>query len=180
MSQTKNTLRHQDFSNSATDRLAFWVATFFGSGLAPVAPGTAGSLAALPLVAAVTQWSLITQISLWLIVTTVGTWAAARVNSITRSGDHGAIVIDEVVGMGIAAMACPLNPLPFLIAFGLFRLFDIIKIPPVRQVDQWSKRKAREAGPLWGGFGVMADDVLAGVQALLTYITLNQIGWIPQ
>ncbi len=172
-------LKAADFSQSTADRLAFGIATFFGSGLSPIAPGTAGTLAALPLVAAVTTLPWAAQLVLWLIITLLGTWAAARVSVITRTGDHGSIVIDEVIGMGIAALLCPLAPIPFGIAFVLFRFFDITKPPPVRQVDQWSKNKARESA-YWGGFGVMADDILAGLQALAVYATLNHFGWIPQ
>jgi len=172
-------LKPSDFRSHLSDRLAFWIATFFGSGLSPVAPGTAGSLAALPLVAVVSTWTLIAQISVWAGVTALGTWAAARVCERTKTADHGSIVIDEVVGLGISVLFCSFSVFQFALAFALFRFFDITKIPPVRQLDQWSKKKAFASGPLWAGFGIMADDIVAGLQALMTYWTLQQLGWIP-
>jgi len=159
--------------------VAFWSATFLGSGLSPVAPGTAGTLAALPLVAGVTLLSLPFQIGIWALVTLLGTWAAARVDSKAGTGDHGSIVIDEVIGMGISAMACERDWLHFGAAFVLFRFFDITKIPPVRQVDTWSKKKARESGALWGGLGVMLDDILAGIQALAFFVLLKHWSLLP-
>jgi phosphatidylglycerophosphatase A len=86
-------------------------------------------------------------------------------------------VIDEVIGMGIAALLCSFSFFEFALAFFLFRLFDITKPPPVRQLDEWSKKKAMESGPLWAGFGIMADDIVAGLQALATFWILKQLGW---
>ena len=179
MTSRKAPLRPAQFASSASDRLAFWSATFFGSGLFPFAPGTAGTLAGLPWVAAVTTLPLPAQIGIWTATTVLGAWSAARVDTVAGTGDHGSIVIDEVIGMGISAMACRMEWLHFAVAFALFRFFDITKIPPVRQVDTWSKRKAREAGAIWGGLGVMLDDVLAGLQALAVFILLNRMGWLP-
>jgi len=171
-------LQFSQFKNSPADLTAFGAATFFGSGLFPVAPGTAGTLAGLPLVMAILALPLPGQIGFWIAMTALGTWAAARVDSKAGTGDHGSIVIDEVIGMGISAMACQFTPLHIGTAFVLFRFFDITKIPPVRQVDTWSKRKAREAGALWGGLGVMLDDILAGIQALGIFKLLQLWGWL--
>jgi phosphatidylglycerophosphatase A len=179
MNSRKPPLRLSQFAGSPADRIAFWSATFFGTGLFPVAPGTAGTLAGLPLVAAATTLPISTQIAIWTFTTVLGSWAAARVDSRAGTGDHGSIVIDEVIGLGISAMACRMEWMHFAVAFALFRFFDITKIPPVRQVDTWSKRKALEAGALWGGFGVMLDDILAGLQALAVFIFLTHYGWLP-
>jgi len=174
----KTPLQFSQFKNTPSDLLAFGAATFFGSGLFPVAPGTAGTLAGLPLVVAILTLPLPMQIGFWIAMTALGTWAASRVDSKAGTGDHGSIVIDEVIGMGIAAMACQFTPLHLGTAFVLFRFFDITKIPPVRQVDTWSKRKARESGALWGGLGVMLDDILAGLQALAVFKLLQLWGWL--
>lgn len=137
-----------------------WLAFGFGSGLAPVAPGTFGTLAALPL------WWVLSALSLpafavaCLLMFGLGCWVCGL--SARRLGvhDYGGIVFDEVVGFLIAAL--PLLPagrrhsaLGLLLAFVLFRIFDILKPWPIRACD-------RRVG---GGLGIMLDDVLAGLGA---------------
>lgn len=94
----------------------------------------------------------------------VGTWAAARVCEQKQSRDHQTIVVDELLGMGVATFGLYPNWTTIAVGFFLFRFFDIAKIPPVRAVDRWSKSQASFA---WAGFGVLADDVLAGLQTRL-------------
>jgi len=121
------------------------LATWFGSGLLPWAPGTWGSLAALPfgLLAASAA------------VFVLGLWAAQGYERVTAVKDPGAIVIDEVVGQWIALIPAGLNPLGVVLAFLFFRAFDIAKPWPVG----WADRQLK------GAFGIMADDVIAGVYA---------------
>ena len=146
---------------SATPNLkspAVLLATWFGAGLIKPAPGTWGSAAALPFALGIVYfagpWTLLAAI---LVVTLVGIWAAGRYNKITGSHDSGAIVIDEVAGQWIALLWLPMTWQSFAIAFVLFRLFDILKPWPIRLLDQ----------KVEGGLGVMADDLLAGVYALV-------------
>ena len=138
----------------------------FGSGLSPKAPGTVGTLVSLPL-----WWLLASCVCLpWQVYATVlaivclvGWWACARSSHLLGVHDHPGIVIDEFAGMGIAAI--PLLPvlgwmrephwLWWIAAFALFRLFDILKPWPIKALD-------RNVG---GGFGIMIDDVLAGIFA---------------
>ena len=131
---------------------AKWVASFLGSGLVPVAPGTVGSLAALPPGLAL-LWVSPTALAVGaVLVTGIGLWAVQA----ARAGDDpGWVVIDEVAGQWIALLALP-HPsvLGALAAFAAFRLFDIAKPGPVG----WAER-------LPGALGVMADDVLAGALA---------------
>ena len=135
-----------------------------GSGFAPVAPGTWGS------VLAVGMWWLtlaglgpVLQLVACAVTFGVGTVLVARVQTRHGVGDSGAIVVDEVVGQWLALLAVPAAPVPVLLAFALFRLFDIWKPWPIRLLER------RVAGAL----GVMIDDVVAGVFALaVTQLTL--------
>lgn len=132
------------------------LATWFGAGLVPRAPGTWGTLAALPF-----AWGLLS-IASWpglavaaLAVYALGLWSAGAYMAHTKTHDPGQIVIDEVVGVWIALLPAPLAPLPFVLGVVLFRFFDIVKPWPISWID-------RNVG---GAHGVMLDDVLAGAFA---------------
>lgn len=139
----------------------FWLVTFFGSGLLKPAPGTWGSLAGLALgVPMVQGLSLIGFIGATILVSLIGTITINRVELISGIHDAPEIVIDEVAGMWIALL--PFYYLPhswwgFAAAFLLFRLFDIVKPWPIGWLD---KRVS-------GGFGVMIDDIVAGIFAFV-------------
>ncbi len=135
-----------------------WWAVGLGSGLSPFAPGTAGSLAALLFVPLLVRLSLI-QDALWVLAFFIlGVIAATRTGKDLGVHDHSAIVIDEWVGQWLALYPLlgrhPLWPGLFT-GFALFRFFDILKPWPIRWLD-------RRVG---GGWGVMLDDVLAGMAA---------------
>ena len=136
---------------------AVFIACGFGSGFAPHAPGTFGSLAAV-----VVWWVLLQPLGLigQLVViggtTLLGIWVIGRVRQRYGVGDPGAIVIDEFAGQWIVLLALPLEPLSVLLGFGLFRLFDIWKPWPVSWLEQ----------NVGGGFGVMIDDLAAGILGL--------------
>jgi phosphatidylglycerophosphatase A len=138
--------------------MARLIASWFGSGSLPGAPGTWGSLAALPfawlIVAYTGKWELLAAASLLFFIGWIAAHFAIRGDS---DQDPGWIVIDEVVGQWIALFALPLNIFAYAIGFALFRLFDIWKPWPIRMVE-------RRCG---GGFGIMIDDVLAAVYALI-------------
>ena len=142
---------------SSTARL---IATWFGGGYSPVAPGTAGSLAALAL-----AWPLVRYAGwhpLWflapvLALTGPGIWAAGVTARESRQKDPQFVVVDEVLGQWLAlAGARTMNLKSWIAAFVLFRLFDIWKPPPVRQLER-----------LPGGTGIVADDLMAGTYAAL-------------
>jgi phosphatidylglycerophosphatase A len=131
--------------------MARLIASWFGSGFLPGAPGTWGSLAALPF-----AWLIVTYNTPWILLAAANLvffigWIAAHF-VIRHQGDQdpGWIVIDEVVGQWITLFALPLNIFAYAIGFALFRLFDIWKPWPIRNVE-------RRCG---GGFGIMIDDVL--------------------
>ena len=159
------------------------IATALGSGLSPFAPGTAGSLLAIPLTYWTVPWDTTSRLILWCALFIVGVWSARVMDEKMGTSDNSHIVIDEVVGMGIATWLCGPRFIEFATAFLLFRFFDILKPPPIRQLDGWSKKKAQTAGGRavgywWSGFGVMADDVLAGLAALLVFWLFRKADWL--
>jgi phosphatidylglycerophosphatase A len=138
---------------------AHFVALGFGSGLAPRAPGTFGTLAALPLFWLLLQTGLGLPALLAVIAAgfALGIWACAVTGKDLGVSDHGGIVWDEIIAMWLVLAFTPANWLGWLAAFGLFRFFDILKPWPIRFFDQRLK----------SGFGVMFDDLLAALYALL-------------
>jgi phosphatidylglycerophosphatase A len=138
--------------------LVLAVATVGGVGSVPVAPGTAGSLVAvplLPLLATVRQQSPAGYVALVLTVVAVAIWSAGRAEELLGAHDHSRIVIDEVAGMVIAGMLLPATWAAAAVAFVLFRLFDVVKPFPAGYID----------GRIEGGFGVVGDDLVAGLYA---------------
>jgi phosphatidylglycerophosphatase A len=162
--------------------LALILGTALGAGLVPFAPGTAGTLMAMPLAYFTVNWHWAARVALWLGLTVAGTWAAKVFDETMHTSDNQNIVIDEVVGLGITAWTAGQNPSTLIAAFVLFRFFDIVKPWPVRLIDRWSKRKASEGTPRahwYGGFGVMADDIAAGFQGLACVLILQALGVLP-
>jgi phosphatidylglycerophosphatase A len=143
------------------------IATWFGSGLLPWAPGSWGSLAALPpawLIAHFLGPRIL--VAAAVIVFLLGWWAAERVQQASGVADEGSIVIDEVAGQWLTLAAVPPSAAAYLLGFLLFRLFDITK--------PWPARAADRAIP--GGLGVMADDIVAAVYAGALLYLLYAIG----
>ena len=136
---------------------AGWIATGFGSGLAPVAPGTFGTFAALLPWLALRELPLALYLGVLAAAFLLGIWAANW--TIRRLGVHdpGLVVWDEFIGLWIALIAVPERWYFVLAGVALFRFFDIVKPWPVR----WADRRVK------GGFGTMLDDVLAGLYALV-------------
>jgi phosphatidylglycerophosphatase A len=132
-----------------------WLAVGFGSGLSPKAPGTVGTLAALPLVYCLSFLPAWASLCLLLLGCWFGVWLCEQVSRDIGAEDHGAIVFDEIIGFAITMWAVPLQWWTLLLGFVLFRLFDIAKPGPVG----WCDRQ------LNGGMGVMMDDIVAGVLA---------------
>ena len=128
----------------------------FGSGLAPVAPGTFGTLAAIPFYLLLTQLALPYYLVIVLLGFGIGVFLCAYTSTALGVHDHSGIVWDEFIGFWITMFAVPPNWQWILVGFLLFRVFDIVKPWPVKIVDTRMK----------GGFGIMFDDVLAGLYAL--------------
>ena len=143
------------------------IATWFGVGLSPRAPGTCGSLAALLLAWAIRAISGAPGLAAGLVVVfSVGIWAADATARASRVQDPATIVVDEVAGQWLVLLAAPFEPVAWAFGFLLFRLFDIWKPWPVRWVDRHVK----------GGLGIMLDDILAAGYALLVLTVLWAIG----
>jgi phosphatidylglycerophosphatase A len=140
---------------------AWIVATWFGTGLAPKAPGTLASLAALPF-AWVIQWRFgaVGLTAAAFIAAAIGLWACNRLVAPASADDPGHIVIDEVAGQWLTlAPVAAMAPLPdyafYAAGFVMFRFFDILKPFPV----DWAERRFK------GALGIMADDIFAAVYA---------------
>jgi phosphatidylglycerophosphatase A len=137
------------------------VATWFGAGLLPVAPGTWGSLAALPCAWVIVYLAGPTAlVAAALIVFPLGCWAGGVVARASGRYDPGFIVVDEVAAQWLVLAAVPLDWRWYLAAFVLFRVFDIVKPWPARLVERKLK----------GGFGIMLDDVVAAFYAVLVLL----------
>jgi phosphatidylglycerophosphatase A len=143
------------------------IATAGGAGYSPVAPGTVGTAVAVPL-----AW-LSAPLPIWafalvtVAVIAVGIWAAAAADRHWGTHDAGRIVIDEVAGYFVTVLLFDRGDLTVLLAgFVLFRVFDIVKPPPVRAIDQ----------RLGGGAGVVLDDVAAGVMGAAVLGALVWLG----
>lgn len=133
------------------------LATGLGVGLVPFAPGTAGSALALVPCWFALSWAWPYRLALAAAVFAVGIWVSGV--SARRSGvhDHPAIVIDEIAAMLALTLVVPQGPIWLLAAFVLFRIFDIYKPWPIRDLDH----------SMSGGLGIMLDDMLAAVYAAL-------------
>lgn len=143
------------------------IATWFGVGLSPLAPGTCGSLAAVALAWAIRAISGAPGLAVaFVVVFSVGIWAADAAAKASGVQDPAAVVVDEVAGQWLVLLAAPFDSLAWVFAFVLFRLFDIWKPWPV----SWADRHVK------GGFGIMLDDILAAGYALLILTVLRAIG----
>jgi phosphatidylglycerophosphatase A len=137
---------------------AHFIALGFGTGLAPAAPGTVGTLLAFPLYAVLVQW--IDPLGILLLLPALfalGVWACGRTGRALGAADHAGMNWDEIVAFMLVLVFAPPGLAWQVAAFGAFRLFDIVKPPPIRYLDRTVK----------GGLGVMLDDLLAAFYALL-------------
>jgi phosphatidylglycerophosphatase A len=145
-----NTARRND--------LIVFLATGCFTGFLPKMPGTWGTFAAIPIVIITHRTTTIVQTVTALIFVAIAIWIAGRAEILFEDRDARPIVIDEMVGFLITLLWLPLNFLTLCLGFVLFRLFDIVKPPPIGTVE---KR-------LPSGWGVVLDDVLAGIFANVT------------
>ncbi len=145
---------------------AHFIAMGFGAGLSPIAPGTVGTLVALPLAALLHAYT--DDLAYLLVVAAafaIGIWAADRTGRDLGVADHGAIVWDEIAAFLLVLFFVGAEPLRQAVAFLLFRAFDVVKPPPAGFIDrEWHH-----------GFGEMADDVVAAFYALLVFALWQRI-----
>lgn len=147
---------------------AVLAATWFGAGYLPKAPGTWGSLAALPFAWGLVAWGGAPALAgATVAVFIVGLWSSAIFMAKSGAHDPGAIVIDEVAGQWLVLLVAPLDPIYYAAGFALFRLFDIFKPWPI----SWADRNIQDA------MGVMVDDILAGIAgAVVLYGAVYWLG----
>jgi phosphatidylglycerophosphatase A len=139
------------------DRLMMFIATGAGSGNLPVAPGTWGSAVGVLLWLLLSRLGPMPYFAVIGVLFIIGVFCAGAAEKIVDQGDPAIVVIDEIVGQLIALSLIPATPLTIFAGFLLFRFFDIVKPFPVGWIDQH----------LHGGLGIMLDDVVAGLYALL-------------
>jgi len=140
-----------------------FIACGFGSGLVPVAPGTAGTLAAIPLYLLLSLFEQWVYLAVTAIVTIAGIWVCAYTAKKLDVHDHPSIVIDEIAGFFITMAIVPNEWLWIVIGFVLFRFFDAVKPWPISWIDKNVK----------GGFGIMVDDVVAGFASMLCMVLIG-------
>lgn len=144
------------------------VATLFGIGDIPLAPGTFGSLAALPF-----AWFLDKAGGPWLLLAAaaiafaVGVWACETYVRETGNPDPSECVVDELAGQWVACLVAPLTPVGYAFVFVAFRIFDIVKPWPISSAER-----------AHGGLGVMLDDIVAGVFAAILVAAVHATGVI--
>jgi len=144
---------------------AHFCALGFGSGLAKKAPGTFGTLAGLPIFLLIAGLGFYSQLVIIFVLFLIGIYCCDKTGKALGVSDHGSIVWDEIVAIMLVLTVTPYQWQWWLAAFLLFRLFDIWKPAPIRQCDAMVK----------GGFGVMLDDLLAAVYAI---VSLKILLWL--
>lgn len=142
-------------TSSVKQNVIIFLATGGWVGFSPVAPGTFGSLAALPLCLLIASFSVGTGVVVLMALVLFSTWIAHAAEKIVGQTDPKQVVIDEICGMAIALFALPFVPGLVIGGFALFRVFDILKPMPISWVDK----------QVSGGWGIMLDDILAGLFA---------------
>ena len=140
----------------------------FGSGLSPKAPGTIGTIAAIPLWLLLAQLPLASYLMVVLVSAIVGVYICGAAAKTLGVHDHGGIVWDGFVGFWIAMAAMPVTWTSLILGFALFRFFDIVMPWPI----SWLDKKVS------GGFGIMIDDVIAGLAAAGIIALLSGVGLI--
>ena len=129
----------------------------FGFGLSPWAPGTVGTLLGVAIYLLIMDIDVLFYLSITLLIIGIGTAVAEYTSEALSGRDHQAIVIDEIAGFLVACISLPPNWIYLLLAFILFRIFDITKPWPIDFIDQRIK----------GGAGIIGDDLMAGLYTLL-------------
>ena len=141
-------------------KIAEFIATGFYVGKIPFAPGTLGTLVAIPIMYIYWDKGFLAQISITAAVFFIGLWASTVLVGETDNSkekvDPDYIVIDEIAGFMVSMIGITLTPIHLAIAFVLFRIYDILKPPPIKRFEK-----------LPSGLGIMADDVVAGLYVLI-------------
>jgi phosphatidylglycerophosphatase A len=138
-----------NFGNST----ARFIATGFNIGHFPVAPGTLGSVLGLPICFVLSGISIPLALFFTILLILLAIWSAHQTEKILDKKDPGCIVIDEIAGMVVTLIGLPFGLKTAIMGFLIFRLLDIVKPPPIRQIES----------TFTGGLGVVLDDIVAGI-----------------
>lgn len=144
---------------------SYFVAFGFGAGCIPVAPGTFGTLMAIPFYLMMQSLSLTIYLTLLILITIGSVWLSQKVSEEIQVHDHPGMCLDEIVGFLVTMCGAPFGIGWIILGFILFRFFDILKPWPINYIDQ----------KVSGGFGMILDDIVAGIFSL---IILQIIAWI--
>ena len=147
---------------------AHLLSVWFGCGHIPRIPGTAGTIGAIPLYLLLRPHGLVPVAIAAVVITVVGIWSSSRVCARLQRKDPQIVCIDEVAGVLIAWLGAPVGWQGTLAGFVLFRLFD--------QFKPWPAREAERKLP--AGWGVMLDDVVAGIWAAAVLLAARRMGWL--
>jgi len=157
----KAKISQKDLNKAFLSHPVHWLALGFGSGLMPKAPGTAGTLVAIPLILSTAALSFSLKLGILILITLVGIYLCGKSAELLGVHDHGSIVWDEIAGFYLTALFVPVSLFWIVLGFIFFRIFDILKPWPIKQLD----------AQVHGGLGIMLDDIIAGVFAgVLLYI----------
>lgn len=151
--------------DSVWQKPSHFIAFGFGAGAIPVAPGTFGTLIAVPFYLLMQPLSHHMYLFLLLLIIIGSSWLCDKISNEIGVEDHQGMCLDEIVGYLVTMYGAPFGLKWMVIGFILFRLFDIWKPWPIKQVDERVKN----------GFGMILDDVLAGIYAL---IVLHILTWL--
>ncbi|MBW1704524.1 MAG: phosphatidylglycerophosphatase A [Deltaproteobacteria bacterium] len=146
----KEVFWRSDFSG----KIALVLSTWFGIGLFPVVPGTLGTLGAIPFVILLIDLGVLYKTLIFVIFAAIAVWVSGRTQDLLKDHDPSAVVIDEVAGFFLTMFFLPFSWLTLVLGFILFRFFDILKPYPIKRLER-----------LKGGFGIVMDDLLAGLYA---------------
>lgn len=151
------------FRKSAfSEKIALVLSTWFGSGFFPFASGTFGTLAAVPLILLLGNLGILNRLFIVLIAIGIAVWSSDRAQDLLGKKDPSEVVIDEVAGFLLTIALLPYSVQTLCLGFFLFRFFDILKPFPIKHLEK-----------LKGGFGIVMDDLLAGLYACAgTWITV--------
>jgi len=135
-------------------KVALILSTWFSIGLFPVAPGTLGTLGAIPFIILLIDLGVLYKSLILVIFVAIAVWVSGRAQDLLKDHDPSAVVIDEVAGFFLTMFFLPFSCLNLALGFIMFRFFDILKPYPIKRLER-----------LKGGFGIVMDDLLAGLYA---------------
>ena len=153
-SQSDSLLKGVFGQSGFSGKIALILSTWFGTGLIPVAPGTFGTLGAIPFIILLIDLGVLYKSLILVIFAAIAVWVSGRAEDLLKDHDPSAVVIDEVAGFFLTMFFLPFSWLTLGLGFILFRFFDILKPYPIKRLERLKR-----------GFGIVMDDLLAGLYA---------------